>query len=209
MLSDALSRMPMTSTIVMQRDDAEGEDVEDDRDAEEVRRAREEPGNLARPCGSRSTASRGMMMPNPRDERLEVVGPADRDGDVADGVLDDQVPADDPGDELAERGVGVGVGAAGDRHHRRELGVAERGEAAGDGGEDEREDQRGPGAGPRGVAGGGGADGREDAGADDRADAEHDDVERAERPLELMLRALRLSDRMRVEALGAEESDWS
>ena len=34
-------------------------------------------------------------------QRREVVAPGDRDGDVADRVLEDQVPADDPGHELA------------------------------------------------------------------------------------------------------------
>src|SRR3546814_2357025 len=38
--------------------------------------------------------------------------------------LQDQVPADDPGQELAERGVGVRVGAAGYRDRGCELGVA-------------------------------------------------------------------------------------
>ena len=59
----------------------------------------------------------------------EVARPADRDGRRAERVLEDQVPADDPGDELARRRVGVGVGAARDRDHRRELGVAEAREA--------------------------------------------------------------------------------
>ena len=56
---------------------------------------------------------------------------------IADGVLEDQVPADDPGDEFAHGGVGVGVGAAGDGDHGGEFGVAEAGEAADDGDEDE------------------------------------------------------------------------
>ena len=109
---------------------------------------------------------------------LEVAGPGDGDRDVADRVLDDQVPADDPADQLAQGGVGVGVGRAGDRHHRGELGVAEGREAAGDGGDDEGEDERRPGPGVVGAAGGGGADRREDAGADDGADAEQGELDR-------------------------------
>ena len=66
----------------------------------------------------------------PGEDPLEVAAPADRDGHRSDRVLEDQVPADHPGEDLAERGVGVGVGAAGDRDHRRELGVAERREPA-------------------------------------------------------------------------------
>ena len=38
-------------------------------------------------------------------EVLEVVRPAVGDGRGADGVLEDEVPADDPGEELAEGGV--------------------------------------------------------------------------------------------------------
>ena len=45
------------------------------------------------------------------DERVEVVAPRDRDSDVADGVLEDQVPADDPGHEFAQRRVRIGVSA--------------------------------------------------------------------------------------------------
>jgi hypothetical protein len=41
----------------------------------------------------------------------------------ADAVFEQQGEADDPGDELTERRVGVRVGAAGDRHHRAEFGV--------------------------------------------------------------------------------------
>ena len=106
--------------------------------------------------------------------------------------------------ELAERGVGIGVGRAGDGHHRRELGVAERGEAADDRGDDEREHQRRPRARPLRVAGGGGADRREDAGADDRADAERDHVPRAERPLQRVTRLGGLRDEG-VEGLPLDE----
>ena len=131
-LNVALSRMPETSTIVISATMPNGQDVEDDRDAEDVRRARR-TGRAS--CAAVPVVGRqpvGNDDAEARQQRLEVVAPADRDGDVADGVLDDQVPADDPGDQLAERRVGVGVGGAGDRHHRRELGVAERGEPAGD-----------------------------------------------------------------------------
>ena len=93
-------------------------------------------------------------------------------------------------DQLAERRVGVGVGRAGDRHHRRELGVAERREAAGDRREHEREDDRRAGAQVLGPAGGRRADRREDAGADDRADAERGELQRTEGALQLMAAAL-------------------
>ncbi len=109
-------------------------------------------------------------------ERSEVSAPADRHRRGAEQILEDQIPADDPGDELAERRVAVGVRAAGDRDHRRELGVAESGEQTAETGEDERVDD-----GRSGVLRRGGAGQDEDAGADDGADAEHREVERAER----------------------------
>ena len=73
-------------------------------------------------------------------------------------------------DQLAHRRVGIGVGAAGDRNHRRELGVAEPGERAADAGDEERERHR------RARAIGDrrrGAD--EETGADDGADAQRDE----------------------------------
>ena len=86
-------------------------------------------------------------MPNQSSRSTHVRGEADADGHVADGVFEDEVPADDPGDQLAHGGVGVGVGAAGDGDHRGQLGVAEAGEGADDGDQDERERERGAGAG--------------------------------------------------------------
>ena len=50
------------------------------------------------------------------EQRDEVARPADRHRRRPERVFEDQVPADDPGDELAERGVGVGVSGPGDRH---------------------------------------------------------------------------------------------
>ena len=167
---------------------------------------RRRPGarGLGRACGSRCRARRAMSRPKPAQQLLEVARPRDGDGDVADGVLDDQVPADDPRDQLAERGVGVGVGRSGDRHHRRELGVAERREAAGDGREHEREHERRAGAEVVGAAGRRRADRREDAGADDRADAERGELHRTERPLELLVSALRVANQP-VERLDAKD----
>ena len=42
-------------------------------------------------------------------QTIEKLGPANRDSHVADGVFDDQVPADDPRDQLAECRIRVGV----------------------------------------------------------------------------------------------------
>ena len=112
------------------------------------------------------------------EERDDVARPADADGRRADQVFEDEVPADDPGDELAHRRVRVRVRAARDGDHRRHLGVAEARERRGDARDDEGERDRRPGVGRGGASGE-----HEDAGADDGADAEHDQVERRERAL--------------------------
>src|SRR5438876_401473 len=75
----------------------------------------------------------------------EMARPADTHRGSAGGVFEHQVPADDPGRELAHGGVGVGVGAARDRHGARHLGVAETGERTRDADEDHREGHRGTG----------------------------------------------------------------
>src|SRR6202007_175246 len=51
-------------------------------------------------------------------------------GHVTNGVFENQVPANDPGDQFAHGGVGVGVGAAGNRNHGREFGVTQCGKTA-------------------------------------------------------------------------------
>ena len=75
-------------------------------------------------------------------------------------------------------------GAAGDRDHRRELGVAEAGERAAEARDKEGERHRR--ARPLGDRGGGA---HEKSRADDRADAEGDQRKRTERPLQRRLTA--------------------
>ena len=74
---------------------------------------------------------RELRCPEVVQQAGEVARPADRDRRGAERVLEHQVPADDPGDELAERRVAVGVGGAGDRNRRGELRIAQAGERAG------------------------------------------------------------------------------
>src|ERR1700730_14725278 len=93
------------------------------------------------------------MHTKPIQETYDVRGETDADGHVADGVFEDEIPADDPGDEFAHGGVRVGVGAAGDGDHGCELGVADRSEAANNG--DQHEGKRDGGA-RTGPAEGGG-----------------------------------------------------
>src|SRR5262249_9915035 len=70
-------------------------------------------------------------------ERAEITGPTNRHRHVADGVLENEVPADYPGDQFTERGVGISVSRARDRNHRSELGITERGKATRDSGQHE------------------------------------------------------------------------
>ena len=85
------------------------------------------------------------------DETHQVSRPADPDRRRARGVFQHQVPADDPGDQLAHRGVGVGVRAAGHRHRARHFRVAEPGEGAGDAGHHEGDRHRRAGVQRRGL----------------------------------------------------------
>ena len=211
-LNQALSRDAADEDHRDQRDDQERRQVEDDRDAEDVRRqlqrrrgaqhAFADAGEPAlrhrRGHGVRRVVGGPVVGAEPgrqmhaeaAQQLLEVAGPRDGDGDVADRVLDDQIPADDPRHQLAERRVGVGVGGSRHRHHRRELGVAQRGEAAGDRRQHERQDDRRSGAQVIRPAGGRRPDRREEAGADDRADAEGGELQRAEGALQLLAAAL-------------------
>ena len=175
--------------------------------------------------GGRDPAQAGMDA-KPVEQVDNVRGKSDADGHVGDGVLEDQIPADDPGDQFAHRGVGVRVGASGDGNHRGELRVAERGKAADNRDQHERKRDRRACAGAaegRGVvdqvfeqgrvqngfeleflAGDGGADHGENAGADHGADAERSKAQPAESFLQALLGVLRVGDQL-VNALGAEK----
>jgi hypothetical protein len=69
-----------------ERDDAEGEQVEDDGHPADVRRGREDLGRR-RAVVRREPVGEGDA--EVAEEPLEELGPTDGDGDVADGVLDD------------------------------------------------------------------------------------------------------------------------
>ena len=143
------------------------------------------------------------------EQRREIVRPGDRHGDVADGVLEDQVPPDDPRDQLSQGRIRVGVGAPRLRDHGGKLGVAQTGERAAYTEQQERQDERGPGAATDEMPGGvvlpcgRGPDGSEDPGADHGADAEHDEIAGAQGPLE-GVRTLALDEQL-GNRLAAEE----
>ena len=73
---------------------------------------------------------RGKRGVDARQEPCGVAGPSDRDRADDEAVFEDQRPADDPGDQLAEDDVAVGVGASRGGIHGRHLGISERGERA-------------------------------------------------------------------------------
>jgi hypothetical protein len=83
------------------------------------------------------------MYAEPVHKIHDVRGEANAHGHVADGVFQDEIPANDPCDQLAHGGVGVGVGAARDRDHRCQLGIAKAGESADDGHQHDGEGQCG------------------------------------------------------------------
>ena len=78
----------------------------------------------------------------PLEHAIGIFAPGDGDRRRRDGIFEDQIPADDPGDQLAHGGVGISVGAARDGNHRGELRVTKTGERAADAGDDEREHDR-------------------------------------------------------------------
>ena len=198
LLVEADSRMPRTRIDGEDEDDEEGGNVEAEVPAGIVEVVAGEILEAVRKIGGRYPSRAGMQA-EPIEQVDDVGGEADADAHVGAGVFEDQVPADDPCDELAEGGVGVGVSRAGDGNHGGQLGIAKAGERANEGHQNHGKRNgrtRAGTAGKRGVgddvvdegrigdsggvellAGDGGADDREDARADDGADAE-----RCERP---------------------------
>ena len=143
------------------------------------------------------------LEPELREERSEISGPTHRHSRSAEQILEDQVPSDDPRDELTQRRVAVRVRASGDRNHRREFGVTQPREQTANAGQDERQDD-----GRAGILSRRCACEDEDAGAYDGADAERREIERAERALQ---RVLSLSRRFLLQegnALGRQQAHW-
>ncbi len=152
----------------------------------------------------------GQVNPEPREERVEITAPGDGHSHVTHGVFEDQVPANDPGDELAQRGIGVGVRTARLRDHGGQLGVAQRTETAHNAEKDERDDERGAGAvayhfaGRKHLSCRGGANRREDAGANDGADGKENEVAGAEcapESVQVVAFGYKLRDRLAAEQL--------
>ena len=120
------------------QDDEEGGNVEAEVPAGMVEPVAGEILQAVGKIGGRDPVAGGMEA-EPVEQIDDVGGKADADAHVGAGVFEDQIPADDPGDQLAEGGVGVGVGRAGDGNHGGEFGITEAGKRADEGHQDHGE----------------------------------------------------------------------
>ena len=134
-----------------------------------------------------------------REHLAEVDAPVLGDHGRGGEELEDEVPADDPGQQLAHGGVGEDVGGAGHRDGGGEFGVAHDRQRTGDGGDGEGEGHGRAGE----VRGSLGAD-REDAGADGNGDAHDHQVPGAERALQLASGFIGVGDRL-LDGFGPEK----
>lgn len=101
----------------------------------------------------------------------QVAGPAFGDHGRTHRQFQHQIPADHPGQELPEGGIREGIGAAGHRQRRGELGVAQRGQRTG-----RRRDQKRYPDGRAGDIASGRRGNREYSGANHHRDAENNQV---------------------------------
>ena len=77
--------------------------------------------------------------PSRLDEFGDMGRPADCNGSRRNGVFQDQAPADDPGQQLSQDRITVGVGAACRGNHRGHFGIAEGGAGADHAAQQERQ----------------------------------------------------------------------
>ena len=118
-------------------------------------------------------AQSGRTMPISFRHVCEVARPADcHDGAGAERQLENEIPTDDPRNQLTQAGVGERVRGPGHRHRARELGVTQCGERAGDARNNEGDRDGRPGLDAGGLAGE-----HEDAGTDHHPHPEHDQVD--------------------------------
>ena len=73
----------------------------------------------------------------PTEDAIGVLAPGVGHSRGCDRIFEYQIPPDDPRDKLAHCRVGVGVGTACDRNHRRKLRVTETGKGAADASDNE------------------------------------------------------------------------
>ena len=85
-------------------DQQRGDEQDDDRGGQVDDGAFHRAGRRAHPAGKVNTEA--------GEDALEIAAPADRHRHRSDGVLENQIPADHPREDFAERGIGVGVRAS-------------------------------------------------------------------------------------------------
>ena len=88
----------------------------------------------------------GQINANTSRQRGEVVARGNRHRNVSDGVFENEIPSDDPGNDLTESGIRVRVGAARLRNHRGELRIAQCGQRTRAAKQQERKNQSRTGA---------------------------------------------------------------
>jgi len=75
-------------------------------------------------------------------------GKTHTDCHVRASVFENQIPADNPGNQFSQRGVGVGISRTRDGNHGRQFGVTEAGQRADHGHQNQRDGDGWTGAGP-------------------------------------------------------------
>ena len=105
--------------------------------------------------------------------------------------LQQQVPANDPGQTLAQREVGIGVGAARDRHGGSKLRIAHDGQRAGGGSQHKREDYGWPGKAARRAC-----THRKNTCAHSYGQPQNHQIKNTQRALELAARLVRIGQRL-------------
>src|SRR6266700_3067960 len=121
----------------------------------------------------------------PPKHAVEILAPCNRNGRSANGILQPEVPADNPGNELSHGRVGIRISAARNWNHRSEFRIAQSREGTADTRNNKCQGDRG--ARPVGNRSGGS---HKQTSADNSADSEHYQIHGAERPLKAMLACL-------------------
>ena len=125
---------------------------------------------------------RGQGDAQPSEQLHDISGPAGGHRRGAEGIFENQVPADDPGNELAQGRVAVGVSRSSDGNQRGEFRVTQAGESTRNSGKSEGQHD-----GRAGVQSRHRSRQHEDAGADDGPDSERDQIRGAESAFEGVL----------------------
>src|SRR5271157_2117646 len=133
-------------------------------------------------------------------EADEVAAPTGGDGRRAESVFQDEVPADDPGEEFAQGRVAVRVSRSGDGNQRGEFGIAQSSEDTTQPSQYEREHDR-----RTGVLRSRRSSEYENSGADDSADAQSNEIYGAQGPLQTMFAGLRRLAHQHVQGLAFQQ----